>query len=368
MFDLKRWVVPHVWNLQAYSSARDEYSGSKGTFLDANENSIGTPGVANNNPAPAGSLLNTPYNRYPDPYQRELKQQIARLKKVDPGKIFLGNGSDEAIDLIIRMFCESGQDEIIITPPTYGMYKVSAGINHTGVVEVPLNEDYQLDKTGILDAVSATTRVLFLCTPNNPTGVELQREDVLEMVQSFPGVVVVDEAYIDFAHTTSLIHELGTFSNLIVMQTFSKAWGMANIRLGAAYASEEIIRLFNKLKPPYNVNGLTQRAAMEVLAHEDQMQEMLLVLKEEKQRLEEALKNIPQVQKILPSSANFVLIRTEEGEALFNYLIQQQVIVRYRPDVVHYKDCLRITVGKKEENDSLLNQIRTFYESNPPYA
>ena len=252
--EIRKLLRPHLLNLTPYSSARDEFQGDAGVYLDANENAF-------------GSTSKDPYRRYPDPYQKALKAKIGEIKGISVDKIFLGNGSDEAIDLLIRAFCNPGLDKIIITPPTYGMYKVSASINDIGIVEVPLTSEYILNSQELLDAIEPGIKIIFLCSPNNPTGNSIDQDDIIEIAKKFQGLVVLDEAYIDFSSKPSLIQELHNYSNLIILQTFSKAWGLASLRLGIAFASEEIINILNMIKPPYNINGATQDLALAALSN-----------------------------------------------------------------------------------------------------
>lgn len=349
MFDLHRLVRPHLLDLKPYSSARDEYTGHSGIFLDANENALGSVGVQ------------TVSNRYPDPYQREVRAELARIREVGPENIFLGHGSDEAIDLIIRLFCEPGKDSIAHTPPTYGMYAVSAAINAVKVVEVPLTPQFQLD-TDLLLRKAAKTKVIFLCSPNNPTGNLLRREDIEKVLREFGGIVVVDEAYIDFADDPGFVKRLAEFPNLIVLQTFSKAWGLAAIRLGMAYASPEIIRLLQKIKPPYNVSQSTQTAALEALRFVRIKDKMVTSLNEERRRLAQALAKLPFVQQVYPSDANFLLVCMDDPEAVYQYLIHlpQPIIVRDRSKVIRCGGCLRITVGKESENAQLTEALKRY--------
>ncbi|MGQ1890727.1 histidinol-phosphate transaminase [Thermophagus sp. OGC60D27] len=342
MKPLEQLLRPNIRHLKPYSSARDEYSGEAAVFLDANENPF-----------------NAPYNRYPDPYQRELKKHIARIKGVSSKKIFLGNGSDEAIDIVLRAFCEPGIDNIVSIVPTYGMYQVAADINNIEVRKALLTPDFQLDPKAILNQVDEHTKVIFLCSPNNPTGNCFREAHILEVLESFDGMVVLDEAYIDFAAEKSWLPRLNVWPNLVILQTFSKAWGMAGIRLGMAFADEAIINTFSKIKYPYNINLLTQKKALEFLEkNQDTMQTWVNELLEEKKKLIEALKAIPFVQKIFPSDANFLLIKTENPQKIYNFLVDKKIIIRDRSSVALCEGCLRVTVGAPEENQLLIEALK----------
>lgn len=344
-FDPHKLLRPHLASLKPYSSARDEYTGKEGVFLDANENPYGSAG------------LQEDFNRYPDPYQHEVKTAISKIKGVPPTSIFLGNGSDEPIDLLIRAFCEPGKDAIIIVPPTYGMYEVSAGINNVEIVKVPLNENFQLDVKGVLSAASAQTKILFLCSPNNPTGNLLRKEDVLTLLHQFPGLVVIDEAYIDFAPESGFVHNLEQLPNLVVLQTLSKAWGLAGLRLGMAFAGVDIIRILNRIKPPYNIPSPSQNIVLEALANVGAKQKMVADIMTQKEILEEALKVLPLVEHVYPSDANFLLVRVPRPKEIYQFLVGQKVIVRDRSNVMHCHGCLRITVGTQKENEALLKAL-----------
>ena len=334
--DILPLVRPNIRGLKPYSSARNEFSGQASVFLDANENPF-----------------ETSLNRYPDPLQKQLKTAIAAVKGVAEKHIFLGNGSDEAIDLLIRIFCEPGKDSIIITPPTYGMYRVSADIAGAGVLEVPLLPGFQPDVQAILDAADNRTKLLFLCSPNNPTGNALDEKAVLGLIRDFPGIVVIDEAYIDFSAHPGYAKKIDEFPNLVVLQTLSKAWGLAAIRLGMAFAGEPIIGLLNKVKPPYNINELTQRAALEALTAPAAMQEQLKVILDQRNSLEFSLRELPAVEKIYPSDANFLLVKLTDPAAMYRHLADEGIIVRDRSRVILCEGCLRITVGTPEENEKL---------------
>jgi histidinol-phosphate aminotransferase len=341
MKKLNELVRPNIWALKPYSSARSEFHGEASVFLDANENPY-----------------NAPCNRYPDPLQRKLKERISALKDLAPEYIFTGNGSDEAIDLIIRAFCEPGADNMVTITPSYGMYEVAADVNNVPCIKAPLRADgFRLDAAAVLDAAGSRTKVIYLCSPNNPTGNLLEREEIYRLLKYFPGIVVVDEAYIDFADTLSLTRNLVSFPNLIVLQTLSKAWGAAGIRLGMAFASPEIIAVLNKIKYPYNVSRLTQEYALQLLHRESEMKKQVETIIGERARLAAALSQLPFVKHVFPSDANFILVRVADANATYQYLVSQKVIVRNRHTVALCEDCLRITVGTPDENNTLINVI-----------
>jgi histidinol-phosphate aminotransferase len=343
--DLASLLRPHLLTLKPYTSARDEYSGSEGVFLDANEN-------------PFGSITQADYNRYPDPYQSALKSEIAKIKGCAPTQIFLGNGSDEAIDLLFRAFCNPGKDNVILLPPTYGMYGVSASINNVEIRNVALTPDFQLQPEKILSAADAQSKILFICSPNNPSGNAVKREDIHYLLENFPGIVVVDEAYIDFSSEPSLIHELDQYPNLLVMQTFSKAWGLASLRLGMAFASPELIAILNQIKPPYNISGLTQETFLAALPNKGKLEELIRKIKEERTFLKQELEKLPDVLKIHPSDANFLLVQVPDANRFYEGLIEEKVIVRNRSTVLHCEGCLRITVGTRDETLALLQAFK----------
>lgn len=342
MKDLKELVRPNVWNMKPYSSARDEYHGSASVFLDANENPY-----------------NTPYNRYPDPMQWKLKERIAELKGVAVKSIFLGNGSDEPIDLVIRAFCEPGTDRIVSIAPSYGMYEVAAEVNNVEFCKVELDKSFNLDADRLLQAVDERTKVIYLCSPNNPTGNSLEREKLYRILNTFQGIVVIDEAYIDFSTEPSFLSELDRFPNLIVLQTLSKAWGAAGIRMGMAFASPEIIFILNKIKYPYNVNMLTQAQALDILNHADRMKEQLDAILSERARLQSVLPGLACVKKMYPTDANFILVDVGDANGIYDLLVNKGVIVRNRTNVTLCDGCLRITVGTPEENQALLAVLET---------
>lgn len=346
-FDLNRLIRPNIKKLTPYSSARDEFKGTARIFLDANENSLGSP-------------LTKWYNRYPDPLQWSLKKKIGAIKNIPAENMLLGNGSDECIDLLLRAFCEPALDNIVICPPTYGMYEVSAHINNVAVKTAPLTPAFQLDLEALQEAVDANTKLIFLCSPNNPTGNSLIRDDVEILLNNFDGIVVLDEAYINFSRQRSFISELAEYPNLVILQTFSKAWGLAALRLGMTFASEAIIAVLNKIKPPYNINGATQDLAMQALDNLNDVNTMIKVLVEERERLAAQLFQIPIVEKIHPSDANFILVKVRGATALYNHLKTQGIVVRNRSNVILCDDCLRITIGTPEQNIELTEAIKRF--------
>lgn len=333
----------NIQNLKPYSSARDEYSGDAMVFLDANENPY-----------------NEPYNRYPDPLQKELKQKISELKNIPANQIFLGNGSDEPIDLLIRAFCEPGTDNIVTINPTYGMYQVAADTNDIEVIKVSLTADFELDSKQILQSVNENTKLIFLCSPNNPSGNSLNKEAMLEIIQNFEGLVIVDEAYIDFAPGKSLLPDIEKYPNLVILQTFSKAWGMAGIRLGMAFASNEIISVLNKIKYPYNLNILTQQKAIELLENQKQVEIWVQKLIEEREKMVKYLSKLHFVNKIYPSDANFLLVKVTDARGIYNYLVESGIIVRDRSKIHLCDNSLRITIGTMEEDNVLLQALKEY--------
>lgn len=340
MTELNKLVRQSVLKMKPYSSARDEYQGEASIFLDANENPF-----------------NTPYNRYPDPLQWAVKEKIGQLKGVRKENILLGNGSDEPIDLLIRAFCDPGKDAITSISPSYGMYEVSAEVNNVEFRKVKLTPAFELDAEELLRVAGEDSKLIFLCSPNNPTGNNLSRKEIHKVLANFHGLVVVDEAYIDFSSAPSYIGELSKYPNLVVLQTFSKAWGAAAIRLGMAFASPEVIGLLNKIKYPYNINQLTQEFALRLLLDENKMKEQLVLLLEGRTLLERRLRELPCVKTIYPSDANFILVRVTDATGIYNRLVEKGIIVRNRTNVALCEGCLRITVGTKEENNQLLNEL-----------
>jgi len=338
---LNELVRPNIYKLKPYSCARDEFQGEASAYLDANENP-----------------LNAPWNRYPDPLQKALKEKVAALKGVRSEQLFFGNGSDEPIDLIVRIFCEPGVDNIVAIDPSYGMYQVCADINNVEYRKVLLNEDFTLDADKLLAATDPRSKVIFLCSPNNPTGNDLEISEIIKIIENFPGIVVVDEAYIDFSSRESFLKTLDNHPNLIVLQTFSKAWGMAAVRLGMAFASPEIIHYFNKVKYPYNINLLTQNFVSAELAELERKNDWVDLILQQRTDLISALEKMPVVQHIFPTDANFVLVKVADANAVYNYLVDKKIIVRNRNTVSLCLGCLRITVGVPEENELLINALK----------
>jgi histidinol-phosphate aminotransferase len=343
--EIRKLLRPHLLNLTPYSSARDEFKGIADVYLDANENAF-------------GSTSEDKYRRYPDPYQNKLKTKIGRIKEINPDNIFLGNGSDEPIDLLIRAFCIPGKDKIITTPPTYGMYEVSANINDVEIIEAPLKEDFALDLSNVIEAIQPEVKIIFLCSPNNPTGNSIDKKDILKILNTFHGLVILDEAYIDFSSKPSLINELQNFSNLVILHTFSKAWGLAALRLGMAFADTQIIDILNMIKPPYNINGATQDLALLALENQNKMKAMIHEILLQKKYLESVLPDLSPVIKVYPSDANFILVKIEHAHEIYLKLIQEKVIVRDRSKVELCENCLRITVGTEDENKKFIGQLK----------
>ena len=344
MKSLEALTRPNIWSLAPYSSARNEYAGREArVFLDANENPY-----------------NQPFNRYPDPLQLELKAAISKVKGIPAENIFLGNGSDEAIDLPYRCFCEPGKDNVVAIEPTYGMYNVCADINNVEYRPVLLDEHYQITAEQLLAATDAHTKLIWLCTPNNPTGNCLKREEVVKVIEGFEGLVIVDEAYSDFSSQKPFRSELAKYPNLIVLNTMSKAWGCAAIRLGMAFASKEIIHIFNKVKYPYNVNLLTQQQALEALKDPYEVDNWVKVLLQERSRMMDAFEILPICEKVYPTDANFFLAKMTDATAIYNYLVDQGIIVRNRHRVQLCQNCLRITIGTKTENSELIAALRQY--------
>ena len=349
--DIKTLVRPHLLNLQPYASARSEFSGEAQAWLDANENAYGTPGRS----------IETAFHRYPDPYQIALKQRISEIKNVPIDHIFLGNGSDEAIDLLIKVFCRPGVDNIVSLPPTFGMYEVAASINDVKVRSASLTADYQIDRATVESSIDENTKIIFFCSPNNPTGNLLAADDILYFLENFSGLVVVDEAYVDFTGQTSFLKKLADYPNLVVLQTFSKAWGMAALRLGAAFASPSILEFLNKVKMPYNVSMLTQQTALKVLQNIRQYQSYIAAIKNQRDWLVTQFQSLETVEKIHPSDANFVLIKCINAPELYQFLVDQRVIVRNRSSVRLCEGGLRITVGTERENQLLVDAISQYH-------
>jgi histidinol-phosphate aminotransferase len=347
MFDLNNILRENIKNLTPYSSARDEFQGEASVYLDANENAYGSP-------------LDEQYNRYPDPLQYNVKKRLSEIKGVPIRNIFLGNGSDEAIDILFRAFCNPGVDNVIIVPPTYGMYQVSANINDVALRRVPLTAEYQLNLEGIAEAIDEHTKLIFICSPNNPTGNSINRDDVETLLANFNGLIVVDEAYINFSRQKTFIQELTEYANLVVLQTLSKAWGLAGLRVGMAFASEEIIEVMNKVKPPYNINEASQQLALKALENVDQVNEWIKETLKERDNLVLQLKNFDFVLDIYPSDANFILVKTTDPKAIYNFLVQRGIIVRDRSKVELCEGSLRITVGTPDENNILIKNLQDY--------
>jgi histidinol-phosphate aminotransferase len=345
--DINNLQRENIKNLRPYSTARDEYKGQAQVFLDANENSFGSP-------------LDTNYNRYPDPLQLDLKEAISKVKGVPIENTFLGNGSDEAIDLLFRAFCEPGKDNVIILPPTYGMYEVSANINNVEARKISLLPSFQMDLEGIAEAIDSNTKIIFICSPNNPTGNSIVRTDIETILANFEGLVVIDEAYINFSKQRSLIAELTEYSNLVILQTFSKAWGLAALRLGMAFAGRPVIDILNKVKPPYNINQATQDLALKALENIEQVNEWIKITVAGREQLNASLANLEIVKQVYPSDANFILAEVTDATSIYNYLVDQGIIVRDRSKVTLCEGCLRITVGTAAENEMLVNALKSF--------
>ncbi|HTB52544.1 MAG TPA: histidinol-phosphate transaminase [Ferruginibacter sp.] len=346
-FELNKLIRENIKNLKPYSSARHEFVGNAAVSLDANEN-------------PYGSPLPESFNRYPDPLQWQVKFQLARIKGVPAENIFVGNGSDEVIDLAFRIFCNPQKDNVIICPPTYGMFEVSANINDVNIKKVNLLPGFQLDVEGVLNAVDANTKILFICSPNNPTGNNMNREDVEVLLNNFPGIIIIDEAYINYSNQKTFIQELTEYPNLIVMQTLSKAWGLAALRLGLCYASIDIIDVFNKVKPPYNVNKASQQLAVDALANTDQVNNWIKEVVAQKELLIKELAAFPFVGYIYPSDANFFLMKVKDADKLYTYLSDNGVIIRNRSKEVNCENCLRVTIGTPNENQQLINLLKSY--------
>ena len=340
MFDLNEIVRENVKKLIPYSSARDDFKGKTGIFMDANEN-------------PYGNL-----NRYPDPYQRDLKTAIAKVKGIEEEKIFLGNGSDEIIDLCFRVFCNPGVDKALTFTPTYGMYEVSASVNDIEVVKIPLNNSFQIDLNKTEKWLSdKRVKLLFICSPNNPTANAMNYHDVEFIIIKFNGIVVIDEAYIDFSEKPSFIKLVDKYPNLILMQTFSKAFGLAAVRVGMAFSNPEIVKYFNKLKPPYNISTINQKAVLHKLSQIEQCKRQVLRIKKERDRLLIILSRMNIIEKVYPSDANFLLAKVKNAEYIYNELVNRNIIIRNRSKMVD--NCVRITIGKKSENDRLINALKS---------
>jgi histidinol-phosphate aminotransferase len=347
MFNLDSIVRKNIKTLVPYASARDEFSGEASVFLDANENALGSP-------------LMKWYNRYPDPMQWKVKEKISFIKQVPKENIFLGNGSDEPIDNLLRCFCEPHHDEIIVMPPTYGMYEVYANIHGVHINYVPMTADYQIDLEALEAAIQPNTKIIWICTPNNPTGNSLDRQSIEMILNNFDGLVVVDEAYINFSRQQSFVSDLQEYPNLIVLQTLSKAWGLAGLRMGMAFASKEIISYMNKVKSPYNISVPVQELALKALDEVGQVNDMIKQLVQLRDKLTTDLLAVEHVLKVNPSDTNFLLVTFKESKRLYDYLLKQGIVVRDRSNVKFCEDSLRITVGNEKENEALLNAIKSF--------
>jgi histidinol-phosphate aminotransferase len=343
-FELDKLVRPNIKTLKPYSSAKDEYTGDAKILLDANENSLGSP-------------LTKWYNRYPDPYQQKLKEKLAFVKQIAANQIFIGNGSDECIDILFRTFCEPGKDNIIICPPTYPMYEVSANINDVQVQNAPLLSDYQLNLAHIEQLVNDQTKIIWICSPNNPTGNSLDRIDIETILNHFNGIVVVDEAYINFSKQKSFVQSLIDYPNLVVLQTLSKAWGLAGLRLGMCFASPQIIGFMNKVKAPYNINIVTQELALQALEEVGQVNDMIKLLVDMRVALAQVIASMPHVIQVFPSDTNFILVKIPKARQLYEYLLSQGIIVRDRSALELCEDSLRITVGTEQENTLLVDAM-----------
>lgn len=344
--DYNQLVRENIKALKPYSSARDEYKDLAEIKLDANEN-----------PYDSG------FNRYPDPYQNKLKEAISNIKSVNKNQLFIGNGSDEAIDLLFRAFCEPGVDNVIALSPSYGMYAVSAAINNVELKEVALDEEFNLNRSMLAAAITPKTKLIFICSPNNPSGNNIPKEDIEWLSQQFDGLIVIDEAYIDFSDETSFTETLSGYPQLIVLQTLSKAYSLAGLRIGMLFANEAIVEILNKIKPPYNINEASQQIALNALTNKQSINEQIRLIKEERKKLITELSKYPSVLKVYPSSANFILVKFEKSQELFEALKEEGIIVRNRSSQAGCANCLRITIGKPEENQQLIQAIKTFYQS-----
>ena len=349
-FNLEKLIRENIKALIPYSSARDEFTGEASVFLDANENALGSP-------------LIKWYNRYPDPHQQKVKEALSAVKAVEQEKIFLGNGSDECIDLLYRCFCNPGKDNVIICPPTYGMYEVSANINDIEIRKAPLLENFQLDLVHLENLVDENTKIIWICSPNNPTGNSMDRADIEAVLNNFNGLVIIDEAYINFSRHKSFVTELIDYPNLVVLQTFSKAWGMAGLRLGMAFASPEIIDVLNKVKPPYNINQVTQELALKALEEVGQVNDMIKELVQMRAALKAVFEKIPFIEKVYQSDANFLLVKMKDARQVYEFLLSRGIVVRDRSNVLLCDNCLRITIGTEMENTDLVEALADWFVS-----
>lgn len=350
-FDIENIVRPNIKSLKPYSSAKDEYLGEAKILLDANENSLGSP-------------LVKWQNRYPDPYQKKLKERIAFVKQVNLNQIFLGNGSDECIDNLFRTFCEPGKDNVIICPPTYPMYEVSANINNIAIKNAPLLPNFQLNVAHIEQLVDANTKIIWICSPNNPTGNSIDRIDIETILVHFKGIVIIDEAYINFSKQQSFAQSLVDYPNLVVLQTLSKAWGLASLRVGMCFASEAIIAYMNKVKAPYNMSGLTQSLAITALEEVGQVNDMIAILVDMRNALAAVIASMPRIEKVYPSDTNFLLVKLPEARSLYLFLRSKGIIVRDRSNLEQCENCLRITVGTEQENTELVDAMAAWLDLN----
>jgi len=346
-FELDKLVRENIKKMTPYSSARHEFAGEAAIFLDANENSFGSP-------------LQQNYNRYPDPLQQKLKEKISNIKGVPIQNIFLGNGSDEAIDLLFRIFCEPGKDNVIILPPTYGMYEVCAELNDVQVKKVPLLPNFQLNLEAIEQSIDSNTKIIFVCSPNNPTGNSINRNDIEILLNNYNGLVIIDEAYINYARQKTFIPELTEYPNLVILQTLSKAWGLAGLRLGMAFAGQRVIDYLNKVKYPYNINTATQQLAIEALNNISSVNNWTRTTVEQREWLISQLSNLGFVNKIYPSDANFILVKMQNAKSFYDYLTGKGIIVRDRSKVILCDECLRITIGTPDENKQLIDALKTY--------
>lgn len=339
--DINQLVRPNILKLKPYSSARDDFKGSASVYLDANEN-----------PYPSD------FNRYPDPHQQKLKTKIATVKKISIENIFVGNGSDEPIDLLFRAFCEPGVDNVLIAEPTYGMYTVSANVNNVAIKNIPLQSDFDLDVEGISKAWNKNTKLLFVCSPNNPSGNRLSEEKIIRLLTTFQGLVVVDEAYIDFTQREGFLPKIKSYANLVVLQTLSKAWGLASLRIGMCFAQTEIIHVLTKIKPPYNISGINQQLAEEALNDVERKEQNVQEIIAQRSWLKTELEQLSSVQQVYPSEANFLLVHIDQARAKYEKLIQAGIVLRDRSSVILCQDCLRITIGTPAENQKLLDALK----------
>lgn len=347
IFDINTIIRENIKRIKPYSSARDEFTGAAKIFIDANENPLGSVGGSQN-------------NRYPDPYQRQLKEAISNIKGIAPEHIFIGNGSDEAIDLLFKTFCRPGIDTAIQISPSYGMYKVSADVNEVIIHEVSLDSNYQPVTETLVNHGFENVKMLFLCSPNNPTGNLLDRKTLYKILDTFNGMVIIDEAYIDFSQEKSWIAELENYPNLVVLQTLSKAWGLANLRVGMLFASVELIQILNKIKLPYNISGVAQELALQALSKTDEKAQMVHEILTQRTFLLHELQSVPCVLHIYPTDANFILVKTTDADKIYTYLTENQIVVRNRNKIHLCESSLRITIGTKEENIALLEALRMF--------